>query len=111
MRDEGLGFRRQVGVVLRFPVVLVLGLLWIGLLWWWLAIGGLVLGVAGLVLQPLVYPIAYLFKWLSLAFKNSKAPVLPGYFDKYPDQLLQFCGDAIKLGFPTLEQWLLEGFD
>lgn len=111
MADAGLEFRRLIGIVLRFPVVLALGLLWICLLWWCLAISGLVLGVAGLVLQPLVYPVAYLFERLSLAFKNSKDPVLPGYFAKYPDQLIQFCGDAIKLGFPTLQQWLLKGFD
>lgn len=103
--------RRQIGIGLRFLPVAGLAILWLVCLWWWLAVIGVALGVAGLILQPLAYPVLYLLTYLALAFKNSNDPVLPGYFERYPDEGIEWCAKSIKLGFPTLKRWLLEGFE
>jgi hypothetical protein len=108
--NEKLKLRRQIGIGLRFPVVAVLALLWLVYLWWWLAAIGLAVAVAMLVLRPLAYPPLYVLTYLELAFSNSNEPVLPGYFDRYPDKYIEWCEKSIKLGFPTLKRWLREGF-
>lgn len=104
-------FRKQVGVLLRFPIVCALGILWIGLIWWWIVAFAILGAAIALVLNPLSYPVLYAIEWLRLAFKNSDAPTCPNYFEGYPDRYLTWVADAVKLGFPTLERWLSEGFD
>ncbi len=81
-----LGLRRQIGIALRLVPVGALALLWIIFFWWWLAPIGVCIAVALLVLQPLAYPLLYVFSYLGLAFVNSNSRVLPGYWDGYPEK-------------------------
>lgn len=104
-------FRKQVGVILRAPVVLILGLLWVVYVWWWVAGLGVAAGLAMLLLHPIAYPIAYALTWLAHAFENSSEPVLPNYWEVYPDRYVDLCMNSLRLGFPTLQRWLLTGFD
>jgi hypothetical protein len=113
--DDGVcavtDFRKQVGIVIRLPIVCVLGILWVLLLWWWL-LAFTILGAAiAIVWRPLAFPFAYVLEWLHLAFKNSDEATCPGYFKDYPDQYLKWIESAAKLGFPTLSLWLFEGWD
>lgn len=108
--DDQLELRRQIGIALRFPVVALLALVWVVYLWWWLASIGLAAALVMLVLYPVAYPLLRIFTYLTLAFQNSKEPVLPGYWERYPDRYLDWCAKSLKLGFPTLRRWLLEGF-
>lgn len=103
-------FRRQVGFLLRLPIVAVLCLLWVFYVWWWIFGLSVVITVALLVLQPVLYLILWPLNWLALAFGNSGDPVLPGYWSKYPDSYLDWCQRCAKLGFPTLLRWLREGW-
>jgi hypothetical protein len=107
-KDE---LRAQIGIGLRFLPVTGLALLWLVFIWWWLAAILVAMSVALLILQPVAYPLLYLFTYLGLAFKNSNDPVLPGYFEQYPDEGIELCAKSIKVGFPTLKRWLLEGFE
>lgn len=103
-------FRKQVGFALRLVVVLVLGALWVAYIWWWLAGVGLLVSIAILILHPFVYPVLYVLVWIDLAFNNRPGPVLPGYWDNYPDRYFNWCWRCLRFGFPTLRRWLLEGF-
>ena len=111
MTSDSTELRKQVGIVLRLPVVLLLGAAWVVFIWWWLA--GLMVVLAGgaLILKPLGYPIRYAFRWLVLAYKNSTDEVLPNYWDRYPDEYVEGIGEALTLGFPNLHRWLVDGFD
>jgi len=110
MKTEVPEFRRQFGILLRLPVVLFLALLWLLYIWWWIAAFGVVVTVALLILQPILYPILYALTWLILAFGNSGDPVLPNYWKNYPDSYFDWCRSCLKLGFPSLQRWLLEGW-
>jgi uncharacterized protein (DUF2062 family) len=79
-------------------------------LWWWLAAIGVAAALTMLILRPLAYPVLYVLTYLALAWGNSDDPVLPGYFDRYPDEYLEWCTKSLKLGFPTLKRWLIQGF-
>jgi hypothetical protein len=97
-------FRDAVGVVLRLPVVAVLTALWVVCIW------PLVVGFAllALLVRPVLYPFAYALLWLTLALQGSKHPVvLPDYWNGYPDKYLGW----LKMGFPTLKDWLLKGWE
>jgi hypothetical protein len=111
MKTEVPEFRRQVGIILRLPIVLFLGILWVLYIWWWIAGFGIATTIILLVLHPIVYPILYVLIWIILAFDNSAEPVLPNYWKNYPDNYFEWCQRCLKLGFPTLRRWLLEGFD
>lgn len=102
--------REQVGIALRFPFVALLGALWVTCIWWWLAAIVILAAVATIIVRPIVYLPFYIFKFLELAINNSKEEVLPGYWDRYPDLYLEWCEKSVKLGFPTLRCWLMEGF-
>lgn len=104
-------FRKEVGIVLRFPIVCILGILWVLLLWWWLLAFTIIGTAIALVWIPLAFPFAYTLEWLRLAFKNSDQATCPGYFEDYPDQYLKWIVNAAKLGFPTLNSWLCKGWD
>lgn len=95
--------RDVVGVVLRFPVVAGLTLLWLITIW------PLVVAVALLFLvgQPLFYPFLYGWEWVKYAFLGRKGEVLPKYWENYPDEYLRW----LKAGFPTLDRWLTKGFE
>ena len=108
--DDQLELRRKIGFYLRFPAVAFLALLWLTCFWWWLAAIGIAIEVAMLIARPLAYPLLYVLDYLRLAFFNSKDPVLPNYFEDYPDEHIEGCWRLIKLGFPTLKRGLLEGF-
>jgi hypothetical protein len=110
MQSEVPEFRRTVGVLMRFPVVAILGLFWTVYVWSWIAGGCIVLSVILLILQPVLYPILWLLNWLLLAFGNSADKVLPNYWTRYPDVYFELVRDCLKLGFPTLRRWLLEGW-
>ena len=110
MDDEQLVLRKQMGIVLRFPVVAILTILWIIYLWWWIAGIGVAFSLIILILRPPAYPILFFITWLCLAFSNSKAQVLPGYWDEYPKKHFEGIFNSLKLGFPTLWRWLTEGF-
>ena len=110
MPSEVPEFRKTIGVLLRFPIVAFLGFLWTVYVWSWIAGGSIVLTVVLLIVQPLIYPILWPLTWLALAFGNSGDPVLPNYWTNYPDSYLNWCGRCLKLGFPTLQRWLLEGW-
>jgi hypothetical protein len=103
--------RRQVGIVLRFPIVAFLGVLWIVCLWWWIAGIVITISMISLVLQPFIAAIARPFAWLALAFSNKNDEELPNYMDRYPTVYFEWCLKSLKLGFPTLRHWLLEGFE
>ncbi len=102
--------RRQVGVVLRFPVVAFLGVLWVVYVWWWLA--ALLIGfvLAWLVLQYLAYWPMKTVLWLIAAFNNDDSSILPDYWDGYPEDVLSEIPQAVRIGFPTLRRWLVDGF-
>lgn len=108
--SEDLELRRQIGIALRFPVVAVLAILWVLVFWWWMAPLGVVLGLIYLILTPIAYPALYVFTYVSLAFNNSKEPVLKDYFKAYPDEELGLCLRSLKVGFKTLNEWLVRGF-
>jgi hypothetical protein len=109
--DDAVRFRQQVGIVLRFPIVCLLGIVWVLLLWWWL-LGFTIIGAAFAIIgTPLAFPFVYAFEWLRLAFQNSDQETCPGYFKDYPDQYLKWIESAAKLGFPTLDLWLFKGWD
>jgi hypothetical protein len=110
MANDQLEFRKQFGVLLRLPIVGLLGLSWVFYFWWWLASIGIAIAVAILVLRPLLYPVLYAFTWLFLAFANSNEKVLPDYWEQYPAVYIEWCKKSLKLGFPTLRRWLLQGF-
>ena len=117
MAGEVPELRQSVGILLRFPVVVFLGFYWVLMVWWWIACLGLACSIALLalmVLLPVLYPFAWCLSFLILAFKNSSDPVLPGYWDGYPDKYLKWSESCIrhciKLGFPTLHRWLREGW-
>ena len=97
--------------------MLFLGFLWIVGIWWWIVVLAAVLSSVGLVLTPLAFPFVYsftcVFKWLSLAFRNSPDPlfpVLPESWKGYPGHLVELWQSAAKCGFPTLGRWLFEGW-
>ena len=94
--------RDIVGVVLRFPVVAVLAILWVFTIWPISVIFGLIF----LIGKPIIFPLAYVWYWLLGAFMGQKDAVLPDYWEKYPDEALE----AFTLGFPTLRSWLLKGW-
>ncbi len=110
MNEDRQLLRKQIGVALRFPIVALLCFLWIVYLWWWIAGIGIVVAIVMLILRPPAYPILYIFTWLYLAFLNSKDPVLHGYWDDYPGKYIEWCAKSLKLGFPKLHRWLVEGF-
>jgi hypothetical protein len=70
MTPEDLELRRQVGLVLRVPIVGFLGILWIGLIWWWLAPLAVTVIVGVVTLQLVAYPFLYVMKYISLALQN-----------------------------------------
>jgi hypothetical protein len=108
--NSSLEFRRRVGIGLRAVPVLILAGLWYVYLWWWIVLGCFVVGVVMTILHPIAFvflcPIAYLV----LAFTNSVDPVLPGYWEQYPEKYFEYCPNAAKLGYRTLLRWLLTGF-
>ncbi len=108
--EPELSTRRQIGIGLRFPVIAVLTYLWIVSVWWWLAAAGIGLALLRLVGKPLAYPLLWLFVELSLAFANSREPVLPHYWTGYPDYELTLAKKSAKVGFPTLKSWLINGW-
>jgi hypothetical protein len=108
-KNDAQGLRKQVGFFLRLPFVLFLGLLWVIYCWWWIAAFGIIMTLIILILYQILYPILYAFVWLYYAFINSSDQVLPNYWKNYPDNLYDWCKSCIKLGFPTLQRWLLEG--
>jgi hypothetical protein len=110
MTTQMSDFRRLTGILLRFPIVLFLFLLWVIYVWWWIAAFGLSTAVVLLILQPLLYPFLYGIEWVLLAFTNSGNPVLPNYFKNYPDGYVTWCKECFKLGFPTLRRWLVQGW-
>ena len=101
-------FRKQVGIILRLPVVVVLGILWVVLLWWWIVLFAMIGTSIALIGVPLTYPFVYAVEWIRLAFLNSNDPTCPDHFDGYPDNYLKWTVDAIKLGFPTLNGWIFQ---
>jgi hypothetical protein len=103
--------RKHVGIALRFLVAVPLSILWVVYFWWWIA--GIIIGLSllGLVLQPVIYPVIYPVAWLCSAFLNSHDPVLPHYWDHYPDKYFDVMGNALQLGFRALAKWTLEGPD
>jgi len=103
-------FRRLVGILLRLPVVVSLGGLWVACIWWWIVGLSFMLATLVLIMFPILYPLAWCVEWLALAFKNSGDPVLPEYWKGYPDKYVDWCRTCIKLGFPTLRRWLMEGW-
>jgi hypothetical protein len=102
--------RRQIGIVIRSPLVFLLGFLWYGYIWWWVFGFSLAASAAVLVLLPIAYPFAYIIELCVLAFKNSGDPVLPTYWRDYPKSYLKWCRTCFELGFRTLRRWLLTGF-
>jgi hypothetical protein len=96
-------FRKQVGVILRFPVAVILTMIWLICFWWWIAGIMIVFSLLGLVLQPVIYPVV----WLCSAFANSD---ISHYWDNYPDKYFNSMGNALRLGFRALAKWTLEGF-
>jgi hypothetical protein len=102
--------RQQVGVALRFPVVLILAVLWLVYFWWWIAGFGVGFALLMLVLQPLAYPLIWGLSYLYLAFENSSEPTLPDYWKHYPDYWFDLSSQVVRLGFPTLGRWLKKGF-
>lgn len=108
--------RWVVGVVLRAPVIFVLAWMWLYVL---VPLGILLslAGIAWLIVVPLCYlPLAALH-WLFLALINSSSPVLPHYWDYYPESFAQLrrelpreAREFVTLGFPTLYRWLMHGF-
>lgn len=110
-QNDQMELRRQIGIGLRFLPVAVLALLWLVCLWWQLAAIGVAAALTMLILRPVAYPVLYFLSYLALAWDNSNDPVgLPGYFDGYPDEYFEWCAKSIKLGFPTLRRWLMQGF-
>lgn len=103
-------FRRMIGVLLRFPVAAFLSLFWIVYIWPWIAGGSIVLTVGLLILRPLLYLILWPLAWLLMAFENKGDPVLPDYWNNYPDSYLNWCGRCLRLGFPTMRRWLREAW-
>src|SRR5688572_19040453 len=108
--DDELDFRRQIGVALRFIIVLVPAVVWVAELWWWLAAIGVAFNLAMIALHPLGYLVLYPLVYIQLAITDSREPVLPTYWDDYPDKYLDWCWRSIKLGFPTLWRWVINGF-
>lgn len=103
--------RKQVGIILRFPIVVLVAVLWLTLVWWWI-VGFAVFGaLIALVGVPLTYPFLYFAEWLRLAFLNSDEPTCPNYFKGYPDDYLNWISNAMRLGFPTLNKWIFEGWN
>ena len=102
--------RSVVGMCLRLPIVVFVGLLWMVYLWWVIVVFSIVVSAALIILQPAAYPLLYALMWLSLAFGNSSDPVLPGYWSGYPGYYFRWCWRCIRLGFPTLRRWLVVGF-
>ena len=102
--------RRLAGAILRFPLVLFLGLFWVCYLWIPINLFAIAMSVVVLVLAPLAYPVLYALTWLKLAFSNSGAPVLPDYWKNYPSGFVEWCRSCLILGFATLRRWFLEGF-
>ena len=103
--------RAQIGIALRFPVVALLGLLWVICLWWWVAVIRIVFALLWLILKPIFYPLIYILVWVYMAFMNSSDPVLPYYWSEYPAWFFVECRDSFKLGFPTLRKWLIDGWE
>jgi len=112
MPDSGVAeIRKAVGILLRLPIVALLGLLWAVYIWSVIVAFAISVSVVLLILHPLAYPILYVLTWLAMAFQNdSHSEVLPGYFEHYPECYFDWCLRCIKLGFPTLYRWLSKGF-
>ena len=95
-------FREFVGILLRTPVVMYLGICWILFVWSLIVTVALCL----ILVKPLFYPFICLIAWLWHAFIGSKKKVLPKYWEEYPGRYLKWC----KMGFPTLIRWWFKGF-
>ena len=107
---DDLELRRYVGLALRAVVVAFLAFLWVVSVWWFLAALGIAAGLAMLVVHPVAYLVLYPLVFLTYAFTNSREPILPGYWNRYPDMYLEFCWKSLKLGFPTMFHWVFDGF-
>jgi hypothetical protein len=102
-------FRRCLGILLRAPVVLLAGAIWVLSVWWWIAGFSITITLGVLVLHPIAYPVLFILEECRLAYLNSGDPVLPNYWKDYPECYLNWCRKYITLGFPVLCRWLLEG--
>ena len=109
MTDQDLATRKQIGILLRAPLVGLLGLAWIVFIWWWVAAIGLAFWLAVLVLTPIAYPAVWVWEYARLAITNSDEPLLPDYWTDYPDLHIQMCKKTIMLGFPALGHLLHTG--
>jgi hypothetical protein len=108
--NNSLEVRRRVGIGLRTVPVLILAGLWYVYLWWWIALGCVMIGLIMTILHPIAFVFLYPITYLGLAFTNSADPVLPDYWDQYPEKYFEYCPSAAKLGYRTLLRWLLTGF-
>jgi hypothetical protein len=110
MADNQKEMRRLIGIALRSPIIIILALLWGRYIWWWLALAGVSLGLLALIIIPIGFPVLKFISELGLAFLNSDAESLSGYWNEYPDKYIKFCKTSLLIGFPTLRNWLFDGF-
>jgi hypothetical protein len=109
MSDEH-STRRAVGVALRAPFVALLTLLWVCYVWWWLVGIRLAFGILRIILQPVIYLPLWIVVYLGYAWSNCDDPILPDYWKGYPSDTVRSCVKFIKIGFPSLNYWLWNGF-
>ncbi len=105
-----MSVRRQVGVVLRAPIVAALATVWICCIWFWYVLLVAAIAAAHLIILPLAYWPLFGLGWIAAAFGNSDEPILPEYWKEYPAKIFDGVVTAAKLGFPTLKRWLFQGF-
>jgi len=103
--------RRKIGIVLRFPVVALLTILWVVCFWWWMFVIGIIVAFLILILRPIAYPFLYVFKYLTYAFSNSDEEVLSNWEVYNLSNFFEVCQTLFTFGFPVLLKWLFEGID
>jgi len=91
--------RKKVGIILRFPIIVFIAFYFYLYIWPLIVLVAIVF----IILHPCFYPII----WLWHAFIGSDKDIYSEYFSSYPDKYIKW----IKIGYKSLTEWLINGWN